>query len=269
MSETIRILTPEQVELDYEVAGLGSRLLAGLIDGLIQIALLLAGYLVVFISAGSTLLGIGTMHSFTRFIFYGILALWILYFFVIVWGYFIFFEVRWNGQTPGKRALGLRVIRESGHPLDLRAALLRNLVRVVDMLPGIYAVAIVTMFVSSHWKRLGDHAAGTIVVKERRNLEMTPMQSAASWEPKGFTILNDQALSRISTLTREEYEIIRRFLERRDELDLYTVIRLAREIAHPLLLRLGNNFSLKISHDSDYEKFLEEVARAYEGTRGR
>jgi hypothetical protein len=88
------------------------------------------------------------------------------------------------------------------------------------------------------------------------------------WDSKVFSILNDQALSRISLLTRGEYEIVRRFLERRSELDFLTAGRLAREIAYPLLTRLGMTLPFN-APDRDYEKFLEEVVQAYERTHGR
>ncbi len=267
MSETIRIVTPEQVELDYEVAGLGSRLLAGLLDALLQAGLIFAGFIVALIlGAGAAITGrAGQLDLITS----TVIALWALYLFLVLWGYFIYFEVRWNGQTPGKRTLGLRVIRESGHPLDFRAALVRNIVRIVDMLPGVYAVAIITMFVSEHWRRLGDHAAGTIIVKERREPDaMSPRSAPVLWDSRLFSMLNDHALGRISMLTRAEYEIARRFLERRAELDFSTAGRLAREIAYPLLTHLGVTLPFN-TPDRDYETFLEAVVQAYERTHGR
>lgn len=267
MRETIRIVTPEQVELSYEVAGIGSRFLAGLLDGLIQAGLILAGYIVTLIFGIGTLFGGRVEFNVATSV---IIALRTLYLFAVFWGYFVYFEIRWNGQTPGKRKLGLRVIRESGHPVDLRSVLIRNVVRIVDMLPGIYGVGIITMFVSPHWKRLGDHAAGTVVVKERSESEFSPtIATRRPSDSNEFTILNDEALSRVSTLSREEYEVIRRFLERRSELDFMTSGRLAREIASPLLTHLGINLSINNTRDSDYEKFLEEIARAYERVRGR
>lgn len=268
MRETIRIVTPEQVELSYEVAGIGSRFLAGLLDGLIQAGLILAGYIVALIVGLGPLFTGGLIGA--DFITSVIIALLTLYLFAVFWGYFVFFETRWNGQTPGKRKLGLRVIRESGHPVDLRSVLIRNVVRIVDMLPGIYGVGIITMFVSPHWKRLGDHAAGTVVVKERSESGFSPtLSTRMSQGSNEFTILNDEALSRVSTLSREEYEVIRRFLERRSELDFMTSGRLAHEIAAPLLTQLGVNLSINSTRDSGYEKFLEEIAYAYQKVRGR
>jgi uncharacterized RDD family membrane protein YckC len=268
MGETIRILTPEQVELDYEVAGIGSRFIAGLLDVLLQAGLIFAGYIVALIfGVGAIFTGSPLDSSLPASV---VTALLLLYVFGVFWGYFIYFETRWNGQTPGKRTLGLRVICDSGHPIDFRTAFIRNIVRLVDMLPGVYAIGLITMFVSSHWKRLGDHAAGTIVVKERKTAVEIPSPgklTSVSWDSKDFPILNDQALGRISTLRREDYETIRRFFERRLEFDLLTQGRLAREIAAPLLRQLGIDLPY-LTKDKDYERFLEEVARAYEHLRG-
>lgn len=254
MGETIRVMTPEQVELSYEVAGIGSRFLAGLIDGLIQAGFLLLGFIVALI------FGAGARFTVELSLIIGLLT---LYTFVVFWSYFVYFETRWNGQTPGKRALGLRVIRDSGHPIDFRTSFIRNIVRVVDMLPGMYGIGLITMFISPHWKRLGDHVAGTVVVKERA---APAPASSVSWDRKEFFILNDQALVRIMTLTREDYETIRRFFERRPDLDFLTAERLAREIASPLMMQLGVQLP---PINPQYERFLEEVARAYERQRGR
>ncbi len=266
MTESIRILTPEQVELDYEVAGIGSRFVAGLLDGLIQAGLLLAGYLVALLfgiralfSGGSLRLTLSSSVA---------AALLIVYVFVVFWGYFLYFETRWSGQTPGKRAVGLRVIRDGGQPIDLQAAFIRNVVRLVDLLPGFYGIGFITMFISPHWKRLGDHAAGTIVIKERKRplaAFSPPEATGKPWAVSDFTLLDDRMLGQVARLKREDYQAIQRFFARRSQLDHRTASRLAQELATPLAARLGIG---SVEDERSSEQLLSEVARAYERLHG-
>ena len=87
--------------------------------------------------------------------------------FLLYYGYFAAFEALWGGQTPGKRAVGLRVISVTGQPITTFDALLRNLLRIVDQMPGIYAVGVLSIFFTSRNQRLGDLVAGTVVVQEQ------------------------------------------------------------------------------------------------------
>ena len=124
MDETVSIVTPDHIALDFELAGIGSRLLALILDGL-----LIAAALIVLIILG-LIAGIGTAVStgsaspaaWTT-------ALVVLLVFATVWGYFVLFEARNRGQTPGKRWTGIRVVRDDGLPIGWREAALRNLVR--------------------------------------------------------------------------------------------------------------------------------------------
>jgi uncharacterized RDD family membrane protein YckC len=154
---TITILTPENVEVTYELAGLATRMRGAALDTLLQAVAIIAlwiGVSVLTINANERLLS-------------WIIAGGVLLTFVIFFGYFLFFETRWNGQTPGKKATGTRVMKDGGFPLDFRAAVVRNLVRLLDFMPGPYAVGFVTAFFSAEYKRVGDYAAGTVVVRER------------------------------------------------------------------------------------------------------
>jgi len=99
-----------------------------------------------------------------------IIGLFGLVSFVFLWGYYIFFEMIWNGQTPGKRLARLRVIRGDGGPIGLTESVIRNLIRLVDFLPLIYGLGVVVMFVDGKARRLGDLAAGTMVVIEQRSV---------------------------------------------------------------------------------------------------
>ena len=107
-------------------------------------------------------------------------ALGIFVLFAIYWGYFAAFEVLWKGQTPGKRFAGIRVIKESGRPINAVEAIGRNLMRAVDVLPGIYGVGVVCMMCNRQSRRLGDFVAGTVVVHEKRDEEVRPAWSTAA-----------------------------------------------------------------------------------------
>ncbi len=161
VDEQFQVSTPELVEFGYEVAGVGSRFIAALVDTtLIAVIYLLIQLAGLAVSAINPLNGQGTGIN------YIVLGALTVLGFVILWGYYVFFETLWNGQTPGKRLSHLRVVREAGSPITFWEALIRNLVRIVDFLPLGYGIGVVTMFVNGRARRLGDFAAGTLVVRE-------------------------------------------------------------------------------------------------------
>src|SRR5580658_8826695 len=142
------IETPEQIRLEFAVAGIGSRFLALAIDTLIQIGLGLVVLLVVFLSR--------TAGAFINLSGQWGVALLIAAVFLLIYGYFACFEILWNGQTPGKRIIGLRVVKNSGRPLTPAETIGRNLMRIVDQLPVFYAVGVIAALINSENKRLGD-----------------------------------------------------------------------------------------------------------------
>jgi uncharacterized RDD family membrane protein YckC len=216
--DQLSIETPEQVALEFPLAGVGSRFLAVAVDSLLQAAI---GFVVLFAAIGVfTALRTG--------------GTWIAAFalvggFLIFYGYFAAFEAFWHGQTPGKRLVGLRVLSASGRPIRIDEALLRNLLRVVDQLPGVYAVGIVAVLASKRSQRLGDLAAGTVVVHEKA-LSAPVMTVAEATVPSwtGAAGLSDAELLLVET-----------FLQRRRELDLAVREDRARAIADRLRARLG------------------------------
>jgi hypothetical protein len=139
------------------------------------------------------------------------------------------FEAFWHGQTPGKRLIGLRVLSVTGRPARLDEAILRNLLRVVDQLPGVYAIGILTMLISSRNQRLGDLAAGTVVVHEKA-LSVPVLTVAA---PPAGVAWSGAALSEAELLLAET------FLQRRHELPPAIRETHARAIADKLRARLG------------------------------
>lgn len=166
-ADQLNIETPEQVDLRFPIAGLGSRFLAVLLDVLIVAAVYLVVGLVVYITAVS---GNTTPAETTK---PDTMAKWLIAGFIFInfvlnWGYYTLFETFWNGQTPGKRVMKIRVIKDSGRSITLFEAMARNLIRVVDALPGAYLVGVITMMCNRRNKRLGDYAAGTIVIHESR-----------------------------------------------------------------------------------------------------
>lgn len=239
MTEKLTIDTPEQIGLDYVLAGVGSRCLALAIDTLIQGALLLLVVLAV--------IGVSALQATMG----GVPGVWplavgLLCGFLIFYGYFAVFEILWQGQTPGKRVVGLRVIAVSGHPLTAQAALLRNLVRVGDSLPGVYAIGVATMLVTERSQRLGDLAAGTVVVHER---PITAQESAVA--PGAAPHLG------ASRLRADEFEVVETFLRRRADLPWEVREATARQIAARV------RRTLAVAEGGSDEELLERVAAEY------
>jgi len=244
MGDIYALETPESVSVGLPVAGVGSRFVAALLDVLILLAVLIAFGIVIAVS--TAILGAGTIGGYIA------LALGTLVTSVVFFGYFVFFEIAWNGQTPGKRATGLRVIMASGYPVTPFAVLVRNVLRLVDALPGFYAlgfytVGIVTMLVDKRSRRLGDLAAGTMVIKEGREggLSSLSAPSIPVGTPLGRGLWGDEsnesvgaantarqlAGAEVSLLTREDEALIRGFLARRGALEGARRAALAGQIA--------------------------------------
>lgn len=178
-SDQLNIDTPEQVELHLPIAGLGSRFLALACDVLIHVGAYLILFFVLFVFAVASR-GMRTSTSSSSGSHLSaawVWAIFILINFLIQWGYFTLFEGLWHGQTPGKRILKIRVIKDSGRSINFFEALTRNLVRIVDM-QLLYLVGCIAMMCNREQKRLGDLAAGTIVIHERTDEQ--PLLNATS-----------------------------------------------------------------------------------------
>jgi uncharacterized RDD family membrane protein YckC len=228
------VITPEYVEFDFVLAGLLSRMLAWLIDSLVIAGLLMIGAIITSFAAAIT-------PGFAS-------ALFMVAWFLLDWGYFIFFETIWSGQTLGKRALGLRVIQESGVRIGFLHAALRNLARPFDRLPamlfglagpGFYAVGGLCAFLSESHQRLGDMLAGTVVVRERR-LKIPASLARPDVE---LTLLQDPTFrARVARLTSEEEALIFAAALRREELGMEA------------RLSLFSNLSQRLQDDADFHK---------------
>lgn len=231
--EDYTIQTPEQVEIAYSIAGLGSRMFAMVIDALLQGALLFAAAL-----------SLGSIPAIDAFVADWYLAAAILVIALVTHGYFLFFELVMKGRTPGKVALGLRVLRKDGRAVDLSGILLRNLIRPIDALPGFYAVGLISMFATADSRRLGDLVAGTIVVADRKRATLG-------------TVLAEQTDRVSSDLDNREYTMLRDFMARRDSLNEEARRRLAQQLAESL----QGQYEVTEQDRHDPEGFLERVYR--------
>lgn len=234
--------TPEQTSLEFPLAGIGSRFLAMVVDTAIQTA---AGLLIflVFITMlpGFRLFGIAGAQW--------IIALFIIAGFLLYSAYFAFFEIVWNGQTPGKRYAQLRVMKDDGRPISAYDAVARNLLRIVDSLPGFYGIGVLSVIFSKQSKRLGDFVAGTVVVHETALEGVRPFAETKI----------DESLPAFdaSSITVEEMRLIETFVERRDSLDPGLRGNMALQIAD----KIGEKLQVKIYGWPRTENFLEAVLK--------
>lgn len=299
MSREILVVTPENIEIEYELAGVGSRFLANVVDQLWQ-ALIFVGMLaiwfvlvwiggVVFVGARFSPIWANLLLLVGEFA----VAISIIVAHLVIFGYFIYFEIRWNGQTPGKRFLGLRVIRDGGYPLTPFSAFARNLFRIVDGMPvvtiiligmgvtpgnevygalagGQILLTVSVLLFTSRYQRLGDFIGGTMVVKQRA--PRVPTLEALAPPPRVLPErLAAWALADIGRhvyeMTIPEYRAVRYFTDRRWQLPQDLQRTSAMWLAVPLMKRL-NLEPPPGSLSVNYVDLLEYLAVAFEQYRG-
>jgi uncharacterized RDD family membrane protein YckC len=248
-SDKLTIDTPEQVHLEFVLADIGSRFMAVFADMVIQFL----AYLVLFI-VDETALG-GAIFSRLASYQLWIKAALIFLNFCIFWGYYAAFEALWNGQTPGKRWAGIRVIKETGRPINAFEALARNFLRIIDLLPFVppYAVGIVTMLLNSKNRRLGDFVAGTLVVHDKKAQESDLFFNTAEKTPE-ITVYQ------AGRLGVPEVELIETFLARRLDIPADVRQQSATRIADMIGAKLGIDPG---SRPADNENFLELIVREF------
>ncbi|MGZ8650146.1 MAG: RDD family protein [Solirubrobacteraceae bacterium] len=213
--DRVRISTPEGVDVELTLAGIGSRFIAAILDFIIQ-----AGVVI----AVSVLLGLFSGDRDGGYV----AAVFSLVFFLTFFAYDVLFEVRSRGRTPGKRWTGLRVVRTGGRPVTFVRSCIRNVLRLVDILPSFYAIGMLSIFVTRNNQRLGDLAAGTYIVRERaggfrRSREPAPRvatTAGASWD--------------VSAVSAQDAGTVRQFLDRRDQLSGGARQELAEELERRL-----------------------------------
>jgi uncharacterized RDD family membrane protein YckC len=270
--ETLIIETPERVPLAFALASIGNRFLAVAIDHFIQyLSIILIAWIFLFL-AGTSVGEAGTtadkvlseMPKWT-------IAIMIIILFLVFTGYFIFFEWLWDGQTPGKRLLKLRVIRDDGRPITMWEAIARNLLRVFDAAPGfflpIYSIGLIVIFLSNRDQRVGDMFAGTVVIRERTDEAPTfdetfssPVRDAA------YTRVQPQIDFRadVGQLSEREIEVVESFLRRRWDLTERQRLWMAWRIALPIMYKLKPNYDV---NNFTYEGFLEELLHRFHAKR--
>ena len=257
--ETLVIETPERVPLHFALASIGNRFLAFALDHTIQGLALGLIALTSYLVANFSELG-RVLATAPKWVY----AIMILLLFLTFSGYFAFFEWIWSGQTPGKRRLKLRVIREDGRPITFWEASVRNLLRTFDMMPfPFYSVGLISVFSTNRDQRVGDMVAGTVVVREREaeapafaEVFATPVSDPAlrrSFKPVEFT-------ANLSSLTESEIEVVETFLRRRWDLSEVPRQWMAWRVSLPILYKLRPGYDLATF---TYEGFLEELLHRY------
>jgi uncharacterized RDD family membrane protein YckC len=262
--ERYQFETPEQIDVSYDIAGVGSRFIAALLDTII----ISIAFLIILIPGtfGATFIIKLILDAIGRSSGGG-LELWVLAgtgllsFLVIVF-YYILFEAFWHGQTPGKRKLGVRVIREGGRPLTFSTSMTRNLIRLIDFLPVYYVIGIVVIFIDPKSRRLGDLAAGTVVIKEQKDVKLDTLEVDTRL-PQTVVFDNGDRprlpIRDAHRLDADDRRLLREYLQRRPTLPVDAASRIAGSLARA--------FALKLHHDLDGElpeRFLLRLAQAAE-----
>jgi uncharacterized RDD family membrane protein YckC len=234
--DRLAIATPEGVAIELTLAGLGSRFIAGMIDFTIRLLPLIA--LLVLVDPRDGAIGV---------------AIFALADFGMQFFYYVLFEVLGGGRTPGKRWTGLRVVRTGGRPVTFVRSMLRKVLRIVDWLPAFYLVGMLSIFVTNQNQRLGDLAAGTLVVRDRhgdRRVGDAP-DALPTYDP-GPAINWD-----VSAVSADDVATVRAFLARRHTIELGARTALARDLATRLRPLVGG-----AADDDKDERFLERLVGA-------
>ena len=262
-SRTVTVVTPENITVTYQLAGVATRSLALLVDLLIQIALIILTSLAVDVIRN---VGLGIDHVVA---FAGAVGV-----FCIMFVYNIFFEMIWGGRTPGKRLFGLRVIRDGGYPVTILASCIRNILRFIDLgliplptgglLPLWGAPGLISVLMSGRYKRIGDYAAGTIVIHElgATPFVMPPGQNSLHAEVEQIVPM----VKNLDRMTSDDFRIVRRFTTRRAKLDLTVQAAVAESIARPLLDKL--EMRIQVYYQIQYADILDAIERRYSEENG-
>lgn len=243
------ISTPENVDLHLELAGLGNRIMASLLDHILIGAV--SGIVVaILIGVGVAIDSVPLPTDNKTMVYYVLIGVGLLLLFVINFGYFIFFEGLWKGQTPGKKVANIRVIEANGQPVGWSSVFIRNILRMIDELPGLYP-GILPMIIDKHERRLGDLAAGTLVIRER--LQSISTSNLRIVQDAGAEPLFDTGL-----ISPDEYALLVSFLKRRESLSPNQRQKLAAS--------LSSHFQEKLDMSTEAdapERFIEKLYIAY------
>ena len=238
-----RLETPERVDLVVDLAGVGSRGLAQVVDlFLVTVASAAAALLLVFLTPA--------LGMWSAVLIFAVV-------FLLFWFYFAFFETIWQGQTPGKRMMRLRVQKVGGYPIDWTEALLRNLLRPLDAFLG-YGVGVLVMLLTARSQRIGDLVAGTVVVRESSG-------GMAELDRMGYGTPEVEPIDRLELAT-QGYEVLHDFLARRGTLVPEAATRIEATLARALRRKLEQRGGLPAAWNSlTDETFLLHLDAAYRG----
>lgn len=235
--------TPENIEFGYDVAGVGVRFLAALVDHSVFVGVMYVVFRLM----------LGADASIEAFRIFGAICTFLLC------SYYIAFERFWNGQTPGKRLFGVRVVQEAGRPVTMLASVTRNLIRIIDFFPALYGFGILAMFIDQRTRRIGDLAAGTLVVRDRQRVTL-PMLMNGMRSGRVANALASQGnamLPNMELLRSQDMAMVQDFLLRRTTLSPERRGRIAGQLAYAVFGRLG------YSVPGDAELFLQQVNDQY------
>jgi uncharacterized RDD family membrane protein YckC len=244
-TEKLTIETPEQISLEFPLAGVGSRGYALCIDSLIQIIVAVAIILIVAFAVPDLERSWVAAANW-------VVAVQIFLLFCLYWGYFAIFEILWNGQTPGKRQAKIRVISASGRPITAFEGIGRNFMRAIDSL-GFYLVGAVSCAIDRQNRRLGDMVAETVVVHEVEE------SGVFYWYGQEKSASAPSVSHEVAALTEQEFQLVETFLARR--LDIPDLQRLAS--AQVIANRMGERLHIAKDQRPSDEAFLEEISRRY------
>ncbi len=247
-SDKLSIDTPENILLDAEIAGFGSRFVAALTDYALIIILIVA----------VTWLFIQSQAKGSS-----ILAFYYISVFLIAWGYHLIFELIWNGQTPGKRRAGIRVMQSNGLPVTVSAVLIRNIIRLFDFLPLFYGLGLVMLFATKRTQRLGDLAARTVVIREQRHVNLQTITEDMRVQYIYVKPIDPiPGFIQLDRLTQDDRRRIVDYLRRRSSMTDGTGLSdmLARQLAQKM--GIDNLAMGTIARQPDL--LIEQIARAFE-----
>jgi uncharacterized RDD family membrane protein YckC len=294
--DDVSVLSAENVFFEIETAGLAARFGAALIDITLQfIVISLVSIL------GALLMSYALpVEEWTKWMLYIGGAIYLLFLFLVIYAYYFLFEWLWDGQTPGKRALHLRVMQSNGMPITYWHAFVRNVIRIADFLPLMYGVGAVVGVLDTNNRRVGDLLAGTIVARERSHAEKnkildikiavdqflntgSPIEKPPPAAPVATPTLQDveavaateakseadaEAAAMLHRLDAQDYELARDFLVRRENLPATARTRLAQSLAARLVAKLGDAIPDGSTPDLEgarAEEFLQSVVEKLRG----
>ena len=244
MRNIYTITTPENIKLEYELAGVGSRMLAVALDTLIQWTFMVVVYLVMLLFGfGDDFFTDNLGKSNSIVIAFSFIVLFFIFFY-----FCIIFYIFFNGQTPGKRVVGLQVINSNGEPINFFASVVRNIVRIVDMIPFGYLVGGILVVFSKNYKRIGDMAANTIVVKNK------PHEI-----PLSIDLLEHENKNELYRISEKEKRVLKSFLERakQDKLGDRKVV-----FEYHLNTYFMKKFNMSYSPYNNVYQFLEDILKS-------